>query len=323
MTPVGVVVTSYNHARFLKARMDSLMAQTYPDLDLWAIDDCSTENNVEILRGYEGRRGLRLVLRERNAGLIPVMNQSVGLSNAEFLMIAQCDDECDPRLIERLMSAMREHPTAGLAFCRSALIDENGRRLGTDFDFRERAFRERCAQDTLLRGPEMSRFLLHSCVIPNMSALLIRRRCLESVGGTFPSDYAVCVDWEFFFRVAESWDVAYVAEPLNRFRQHPATVRHRANDRVVNEYLHLLLRRARPLKLSWWERCRYRTRHMSLWAANLLPPRLKSLWRVPQQLRLVIRYDFFALIFLAPAVVARLVGLAVSGLSRFFSQEAS
>ena len=323
MTPVGVVVTSYNHARFLKARMDTLMAQTYPDLDLWAIDDCSTENNVEILRGYEGRRGLRLVLRDRNAGLIPVMNQSVALSTADFLVIAQCDDECDPRLIERLMAALREHPSAGLAFCRSALIDERGRALGDDYSYREPAFRARCAKDTLIRGPEMSRFLLHSCVIPNMSALVLRRRCLEAVGGTFTSDYSVCVDWQFFFRVAESWDVAYVAEPLNRFRQHPSTIRHRANDRVVNEYLRLLLPRARRMKMSWRERCRYRTRHMHLWAAHLLPPRLKTLWHVPQQLGLVVRYDFLALLFLAPAVVARAVELAVNAVSRLFPREAS
>lgn len=323
MTPVSVVVTSYNHARFLKARMDTLLAQTYPDIELWAIDDKSTENNVEILRGFEGKRGLRLVLHERNAGLIPTMNECIALSTAEFLVIAQCDDECDPRLIERLMAAMREHPSAGLAFSRSALMDAEGRPLGDDFAMREAAFRARCAQDTLIKGPEMAKFLLHSCVIPNMSAVVLRRRCLESVGGTFSSDYQVCVDWQFFFRVAEAWDVAYVAEPLNRFRQHAATVRHRANDRVVNEYLRLLLPRARRMALSARERCRYGFRHMSLWAAHLIPPTFQRLWLVPQQLGLVLRFDPFALLFLAPAVAARLAELAAKGAARLVPREAA
>jgi glycosyltransferase involved in cell wall biosynthesis len=308
---VGVVVTSHNHARFLKARLDTLMAQTYPDLDLWAIDDCSTENNVEILREYEGRRGLRLVLNERNAGLIPVMNQCLEVSDAPFLLIAQGDDECDPRMIERLMSALGNYPTAGLAFCRSALIDDHGRPLGDDYSVRERAFRRRCAEDALIPGSEMARFLLHSCVIPNMSAVLMRRQCLEGASGTFTLDYPLCVDWHWFFGVTESWDVSYVAEALNRFRQHAGSIRRRANDPAVNEYLRLLLPKARQMRLSWGERCCYRTRHMYLWAAHLLPPSLKKLLDVPQQLVLVWRCDPLALLFFTPAVVVRAFELVV------------
>jgi len=320
---VGVVVTSHNHARFLKSRLDSLMVQTYPDLDLWAIDDCSTENNVEILREYEGQRGLRVVRRERNAGLIPVMNQCTEVSKAPFLLIAQCDDECDPRMIERLISALQRCPTAGLAFCRSALIDGQGRWVGDDFSLRERAFRRRCADDTLISSPEMARFLLHSCVIPNMSAVLMRRQCLDGLEGPFRSEYPVCVDWDFFFRVSESWDVAYVAEALNRFRQHPSTIRHRASDRVVNEYLRLLLPRARRMDLSWGERCRYRIHHMSLWAAHLIPPSVKKLLVVPQQLSLVFRFDRSALLFFAPAVAFRIFVLIVKVMSRLFPRDIS
>ena len=304
---VSVVVTSYNHSKFLVKRMDSLINQTYRNIEILVIDDCSTQNNVEILRRYELNPKVRLIIREQNGGLVPVMNQGIDLTCGEFVMIAQCDDDCDPRLIERLVAALKTHPTAGIAFSRSLMIDEHDRVMGDDFSSQERRFRVRCGTDTLVSGPEMSRFLLYSCVIPNMSALLIRRECLTNVG-TISSDYAVCVDWEPFFRITARYDVCYVAEPLNRFRQHKATIRSVTKDRVTyEEYLRLLLGQARALNLAVVERCRFRARFMFLWAVHLVSPSWSGLINFPYHLRIVVRYDSRALVFLLPSLVLRFV----------------
>ncbi len=63
---------------------------------------------------------------------------------------------------------------------------------GEDFAFRQPAFRARCAVDTLISGSEMSRFLLHSCTIPNTGAALIRRECFDTLG-PFTRDYQLLV----------------------------------------------------------------------------------------------------------------------------------
>jgi glycosyltransferase involved in cell wall biosynthesis len=302
---VSVVVPSYNHAEYLIQRMESLLQQTYASIDILVIDDCSTQDNVEILRRYDQNPGMRMVLHQKNTGLVPVMNQGIEQTSGEYILFAQCDDDCEPEMIQRLVEALQAHPSAGMAFCRSLLIDEAGRVLGDDFLLREKAFRDRCATDTMLGGAEMARFLFHSCVIPNMSALLIRRNCFDTVG-LLSLDYRVCVDWEFFFRVSTRYDTCYVAEPLNRFRQHAATVRSTSKGLVTyGEFFEVLLANIRSgtWRLSLAERCRFRTRAMYLWAHHLVTQPGAAMRNLPAHLAHIFRLDPFALLFVVPGLV--------------------
>lgn len=306
---VSVVVASYNHAGFLPRRMDSLLGQTYPNTEILVIDDCSPDNSVDVLRSYEGQPSVRLLVRDKNGGWVAVSNQGVELTTGEFVLFANCDDDCDARMIERLVDAMRQHPSAGIAFCRSLMVDEDGAVLGDDFSIREDAFRARCSGDVLLPGSEASRFLMHSCVIPNLSAALIRRDCFDTVG-YLSSEYKVCCDWDLFFRIAARYDVAYVAEPLNYFRQHRSTIRSVTKDRVVfEEYFRLLLGQVRTLELTSFERMRYRTHVMYLWAVHVLSPSANGVSNIPYHLKRIIQLDPLALVFAIPGGVLRLAEL--------------
>lgn len=62
---VSVVVASYNHAEFLVRRMESLIGQTYQDIEILVIDDCSPDNSVEVLRRYESHPKVKLVISEK------------------------------------------------------------------------------------------------------------------------------------------------------------------------------------------------------------------------------------------------------------------
>lgn len=302
---VTAVVASYNHADFLVKRMESLITQTYQDLEILVIEDCSTDNSIDVLRGYQCHSKVNLVVREKNGGWVTVSNQGVEMATGEFIIFANCDDDCDPRLIQRLVAAMKASPTAGMAFCRSALVDEHDNLLGDDFTVRESSFRARCSADTLLSGAEMSRFLLHSCVIPNLSAALIRKECFAIVGN-LSSSYRVCCDWELFFRIAARYDVAYISEPLNRFRQHAATIRSVTKERVVyEEYFRLLLGQIHLLDLTWIERCRFRLHVMYLWSVHLLTPSKGGWSNFPYHFERVLDLDPLALLFFVPSLVLR------------------
>ena len=302
---VSVVMTSYNHAEFLPRRMESLLAQTYPDLEILAIDDVSPDDSVAVLRRYEGRPKVRLLVHEKNLGWVGTSNEGVALTKGEYVLFANCDDACDPRMIERLVAALRARPTAGIAFCRSRLVDKRDRPLGEDLDLTEREFQERCETDTLLTGKEMRRFLLHSCVIPNMSAALIRRECFEKLG-PISDDFKLAGDLEFYFRVSRRWDVAYVAEPLNDFRQHETTVRGTTTKHVVyKELFALLLREAKEQDLTFRQRCAFRLRLMYLWDVHLLllsPPWL-AYQHFGDHLGHILGEDPVALAFLGPSLV--------------------
>jgi glycosyltransferase involved in cell wall biosynthesis len=307
---VSLVVASYNHAEYLVQRMESLIGQTYQNTEILVIEDCSPDNSLEVLRKYESHPKVRLIVREKNGGWVNVSNQGIEESSGEFILFANCDDDCEPRMVEKLVNAMQMHPTAGIAFCRSFLVDECDQVIGDDFVIRERAFREKCKTDTLLSGEQTGRFLLYSCIIPNLSAALIRKECFEAAG-PLSGEYRVCSDWDLFFRIVARYDVAYVAEPLNKFRQHQTTIRSLTKGRVTyEEFFRLLLGQVKLLNLTFIERCRFRSRVMYLWVMHMFSQPWIGLRNFPYHLKRVLQLDPMALVFFIPGLM---MGIAKAG----------
>lgn len=306
---VSIVVASYNHAGYLARRMDSLVAQTYPTIEILVIDDCSPDNSVEILERYESNPRVKLIRREKNGGWVAVSNQGIEMARGEYVLFANCDDDCAPTMVERLVNQIQTHPTAGIAFCRSLMVDENDHVLGDDFEIRERSFQLKCAEDTFIVRDEMKRFLLYSCVIPNLSAALIRLNCFNATRN-FSKNYRACSDWELFFRIAEDFDFCYVAEALNRFRQHATTIRSATKGRITyDEFFNLLLTEIPKTDLSLKERFRFRMHVMYLWATELLRPSLSGWFNFAHHFSLIWRLDPLALPFLPIAFLKRFAEL--------------
>jgi glycosyltransferase involved in cell wall biosynthesis len=317
---VSVVVASYNHAEYLERRMDSLIEQTYQDIEILVIDDHSSDHSVEVLRKYETHPKVKLLIREKNGGWVTVSNQGIEMSVGEFVIFANCDDFCDSQMIEHLVDAMNWNATTGVVFCRSTMVNERDEVLGNDYEVRERAFRERCSGDTFIQRDEMYRFLLHSCVIPNLSAALIRRSCFDSIGA-LTLEYRACSDWDLFFRIATNFDFFYIAEPLNCFRQHSTTVRSATKGRVTyDEFFKLLLGEIRRKKLSASERFHFRLHVMYLWAIELIRPSGSGWYNFFHHLQIVWKIDPIVLTLLLLAMLKRILELPWKGLSRVIRQ---
>jgi glycosyltransferase involved in cell wall biosynthesis len=238
--------------------MASLLNQTYKNLEIIVVDDCSTDSSQQVLEHYSHLSNIRIVLLKENRGYANASNLGVGLSRGEFIMIAECDDFSEPEQVETLLTNMLYAATIGVAYSRSNIVDEWGSVIGNDYLGRGRAFEALCSKDAVISKEMMQRFLLGSCVIPNMSAALIRKQYYESVGG-LSSSFRACADWEFWCRVAHACDFAYVAAPLNNFRTHSNTVRNTFKINVqVSEIFHLLYGASSQIELSANERYRFR-----------------------------------------------------------------
>jgi glycosyltransferase involved in cell wall biosynthesis len=317
---VSVIVASYNHAEYLEERMDSLINQTYKNIEILVIDDCSTDMSVELLKKYRSHPKVNLILRKKNAGFVAASNQGVEMSKGEFIIFANCDDSCKPQMIEKLVKSMTDNQTAGISYCRSEMIDEVGRLLGDDFAFRESRFKNRCKNDVVIDKKEMGIFLLHSCVIPNLSAALFRKNCYLSAGG-MTSSYKVCADWDLFFRVISHFDVAYVAEPFNKFRQHKTTIRSSTSERILfREIMMLLLSQLILIDLNFLQRARARFNAMYLWATFILRPSMSGILGVVYIAKVVIKSDAFAILYLPLALSLRLMNLPIKILNYFYKK---
>jgi glycosyltransferase involved in cell wall biosynthesis len=230
MPTVSVIVPNYNHARFLRQRVDSIVGQTYQDFELILLDDCSTDESQSILREYAADPRVRLEINERNSGsTFKQWNKGVRLARGKYVWIAESDDYADERLVERLVRALDSDQQVTLAYCRSLQISEDGQQNG----FVESRFRflddTRWTADFLADGREECRTsFLCTNPVQNASAVIFRRAIYERVGGA-DENLRLCGDWKLWAAMAFEGKIAYVSEPLNYHRDHSESVRNKSN----------------------------------------------------------------------------------------------
>lgn len=222
---VSIVFTSFNHKEYLKQALDSLINQSYTNYEIIIVDDCSTDGSQEILLQYEYLEKVKLKLQPTNSGsYVKASNYGASFAKGEYLLFAQCDDFADHNQLENLVKAFTLSSIIGVVWSRSNLVNEKGLVFEDDFKGREKKFCDKCKTDILLTGNEMRRFLSYSCVLPNLSAALIKKEFYELVGG-LSEKYQVASDWAFWLSLSEITHFYYISNPLNNFRQHETTIR--------------------------------------------------------------------------------------------------
>lgn len=229
MSSVSVIVPNYNHARFLRQRVDSILAQTCQDLELILLDDASTDESREILQTYRCDPRVKLHFNEVNSGnTFKQWNAGVSLAQGKYVWIAESDDYAAPHLLERLVSTLDAEPEAVFACCRSWRVAGDGEPQGLVDPNPGDAQPERWAADFYMDGAEMCRrYFSRRNVVPNASAVVFRKDAFLRLGGADQS-LRSCGDWKLWAALAMQGRVAYVSEPMNYFRSHEATVRNQS-----------------------------------------------------------------------------------------------
>ncbi len=224
---VSVIIPNYNHAAFLRRRMDSVLNQTYRDFEIIYLDDASTDDSGEVFSAFATDERIRAVLNTTNTG-IPGKQWNKGVLEArgEYVWIAESDDYADERFLELLVPQLEEHPTAGLVYCQSLVVNEHDEVIDSydhhtdDFD------RTRWKRNFYNRGKdELTDYLLYKNTIPNASAVLFRKQIYEEAG--FADEWIrYCGDWLMWVRMLMISDLVFVAEPLNYHRRHVGALSH-------------------------------------------------------------------------------------------------
>ena len=96
MPTVSVIVPNYNHARYLRQRIESVLGQTYQDFEVILLDDCSTDESRSVLGEYAKDPRVRIEFNEKNSGsTFKQWNKGVRLARGEYIWIAESDDYAD------------------------------------------------------------------------------------------------------------------------------------------------------------------------------------------------------------------------------------
>jgi glycosyltransferase involved in cell wall biosynthesis len=243
MPKISVIVPNYNHERFLRQRVDTILAQTFQDFELILLDDCSTDNSCSILSEYRSDPRVRLEFNKVNSGSpFKQWNKGVRIGRGEYVWIAESDDYAGEGLLERLVAALDAAPEVAYAYCLSWGVNAENQTDGFADRYLRHLSVDRWRSDFVVDGREECRsYFIRTNVVPNASAVVFRKATYEQVGGA-DENYRICGDWKLWAAMALTGKVAYFGEPLNYFRFHDASVRNRSTyeGRDVMEYLRVI-----------------------------------------------------------------------------------
>jgi glycosyltransferase involved in cell wall biosynthesis len=118
---VSVIVPNYNHARFLRQRLDSIFNQTFQDFEVIILDDCSTENSKEVIEEYRNRSQVsHVVYNETNSGSpFKQWAKGIDLAQGEYIWIAESDDWAEVNFLEIMVSCINSNRNIALVFSAS------------------------------------------------------------------------------------------------------------------------------------------------------------------------------------------------------------
>jgi len=223
---VSVIVPNYNHARFLRQRLDTILAQTYQDFELILLDDCSTDESRRVLSEYASDpRVTHVEFNETNSGsTFKQWNKGARVACGKYVWIAESDDYADPRLLEVLVSQLDADASVILAQCRTWRVSADGKPMGFQDERLPDIGSDKWTKDFRASGIEECRKHLRCFSVQNSSSIVFRRDVYWRVGGADDS-LRQCGDWKTWVSMALTGGaISYVAEPLNYRRNHDASV---------------------------------------------------------------------------------------------------
>jgi glycosyltransferase involved in cell wall biosynthesis len=134
MARVSIGLPVYNGERYLATALESLVSQTFEDLEIVVCDNASTDATREIAESFARRDPrVRCVVNADNIGAAPNFNKVFGLTSGAYFKWAAHDDVCAPEMIERCVEALDGNPAAVLAHARARVIGEAGEAI-EDYD---------------------------------------------------------------------------------------------------------------------------------------------------------------------------------------------
>jgi glycosyltransferase involved in cell wall biosynthesis len=229
---VSVIIPNYNHAAFLKERIESILNQTYTDYELIILDDCSTDNSRDIIEQYRLHPKVsHIEYNETNTGSpFRQWQKGIEMAKGEWIWIAESDDDAEPAFLETLLSCIQKYPTAGIIYSNSYKEETDPTNRfkttaeETNFDFNISDW----DHSHLIKVEKaINSYLCKKNIILNASSALMKKKHLiEFLPETTNMKYYA--DWYLYIRIAAISDIWYCHQLLNTFRRHPESIIHKS-----------------------------------------------------------------------------------------------
>lgn len=226
---MSVLIGVYNNASTLARAIDSILAQTVSEIELLVIDDGSTDSSLEVARTAAARdRRVTILEMGRNVGISRSLNEGLRAARAPFVAIQDADDYSEPHRLATQLAVLRARPHVAVVGSRMHEVDPSGHKLHARTKF---------------ASGDINTALMRFNPIPNTSCCM-RRHAAIALGGYDPR-YRYAMEYDLWLRLADSWTLVALEEPLSTRVMSAANVAARAERAQIAEAIVIRLRTLR------------------------------------------------------------------------------
>ena len=203
---VSVVIPVYNSEKFLKESIESVLNQTYQNLEIIVVNDGSTDNSQKILDEYSDKI---MILSQSNQGLESALNHGIKKINGKWFKWFSPDDILYPAAIELLVNEAKKLPENTIIYSNWEIIDENGNKLR---DFSESNYNDLDSFEYNVRLFDGQQINVNTTLIPT---LIFEKGCLFQ-----DLENPVAIDYDFFLRAGILYNTNFflISKNLLRYR---------------------------------------------------------------------------------------------------------
>lgn len=199
MKMVSVVLPVYNGEENLEAAIDSVLRQSYQDLELIVVNDCSTDNTAQIIkRAAERDKRVHCITNETNQKLPESLNIGFDSAKGEYFTWTSDDNIYHEDALKVMVEALRQNPQAGMVYCDYTAVDENGTVLDGYCQGEP---------EELLWGNQIG------------ACFLYRREAAQKIG-KYDKSLFLAEDYDYWIRIWETSEIIHVQKKLYFYKIH-------------------------------------------------------------------------------------------------------
>ncbi|MFZ4712607.1 MAG: glycosyltransferase family 2 protein [Bacteriovoracaceae bacterium] len=219
---VSIILPIYNAEKFLHKCVESLLAQTFQDFEILAINDGSTDGSLNILKSYHDQR-LKIINNEVNKGLIYTLNRGLKESQGDFIARMDADDICHPQRLEKQLQFFSEHPKVDVASTDMVLIDENDRPMFRPF--------------IPVTDPILMKWILLRRNMLYHPTVMIRKSSFKGDELAYDPNALYAEDYDLWLRLSKAKVLVNQSEILLFYRRHGTSVtQSKLENQLLNSY---------------------------------------------------------------------------------------
>ena len=215
---VSIALCTFNGEKYLAEQLDTLITQTYPNIEIIVVDDCSTDSTLKILKEYESRNLIRLYQNEKNIGFSKNFENAIQLCKGEFIALSDQDDIWEKNKIKLLLDNIGD---SILIYHDSELINSTGQSLN----------KRMSDVNNFVKGTNNKAFIFRNCIAGHM--IFFRKKLTSFI---FPVPDIFFHDWWMVYAATTIDRITFVPNVLVKYRQHEKSYTDTLKLREVQEH---------------------------------------------------------------------------------------